>query len=239
MCSVSIWKLQAASSRLPAHLRFLHSPYGSQFRSVLFHSLPRCLQLRLLLLLSCLSIQNQHCLLHRHTEADPLFFLRSQMQQFPCHGSYALLRWLLPLCLLLSVPVIHWFLLSLLALHLLNTPCSFPPFLPGTNNGYKHKNPPWNTYLYPGTDIIFAIRGTTRIESQSCIVLSKIPLFMRNVQSTYQPTIIISALQYFSFNRSAPECSLLSSFPKQCSQSVTPHSCQVPESRVSFIALLY
>ena len=78
--------------------------------------------------------------------------------------------------------------MSLLALHLLNTPCSFPPFLPGTNNGYKHKNPPWNTYLYPGTDIIIVIRGTTRIESQSCIVLSKIPLFVRNVQSTYQPT---------------------------------------------------
>lgn len=51
--------------------------------------------------------------------------------------------------------------------------------------------------MYPGTDIIFAIRGTTRIESQSRIVLSKIPLFVRNVQSTYQPTIIISALQYF------------------------------------------
>ena len=49
--------------------------------------------------------------------------------------------------------------------------------------------------MYPGTDIIFAIRGTTRIESQSCIVLSKIPLFVRNVQSTYQPTFH-SALPY-------------------------------------------
>ena len=104
---------------------------------------------------------------------------------------------------------------------------------------WKHKKPSWNTYLYPGTDIIFAIRGTTRIESQSCIVLSKIPLFMRNVQSTYQPTIIISALQYFSFNRSAPECSLLSSFPKQCSQSVTLYSCRLSRSWVFISAFAW
>lgn len=48
---VSIWKLQAASSRLPAHLRFLRSPYGFQFHLVLFHSLLRRLPLRQLLLL--------------------------------------------------------------------------------------------------------------------------------------------------------------------------------------------
>lgn len=40
------------------------------------------------------------------------------------------------------------------------------------------------------------------------------------------------------FNRSAPECSLLFLFLKRRSQSVTPHSCQVPKNRVSFFALL-
>ena len=40
------------------------------------------------------------------------------------------------------------------------------------------------------------------------------------------------------FDRSAPECSLLSLFLKKRSQSVTPHSCQVPKNRVSFIAFL-
>ena len=38
------------------------------------------------------------------------------------------------------------------------------------------------------------------------------------------------------FDRSAPECSLLSLFLKKRSQSVTPHSCQVPKDRVSFTA---
>ena len=53
---------------------------------------------------------------------------------------------------------------------------------------------PRNTFSYSGTDNLM-IRGTTRIESQSCIVLSKIPLFVRNVQSTYHPTFH-SALPY-------------------------------------------
>ena len=40
------------------------------------------------------------------------------------------------------------------------------------------------------------------------------------------------------FNRSAPECSLFIRSLKQRSQSVTPYSCQVPWTRVSFIAFI-
>ena len=47
----------------------------------------------------------------------------------------------------------------------------------------------------------------------------------------------VHVLTYSSFSPSAPECSLSAPSLQQRSQSVTPYSCQVPEARVSFIAL--
>ena len=63
----------------------------------------------------------------------------------------------------------------------ISSPHNFPKITAQTDRKIKAKT--YTFLLVPEES-----NGTTRIESQSCIVLSKIPLFVRNVQSTYQPT---------------------------------------------------
>ena len=90
--------------------------------------------------------------------------------------------------------------------------------------------------MYSGTDI--HIRGTTRINfppwkpNFMCVTCTYVLTYWN---SFYMKPFLHSLIipHSASLLRSVP----FASFLKQRSQSVTPYSCQVPEARVSFIAL--
>ena len=81
-----------------------------------------------------------------------------------------------------------------------------------------------NILRYSGTGSLCS-RGTTRVTGELLLLCS----CHSALNACHVPT-------YYCFNRSAPECSLLSPSLHQRSQSVTPNSCQVSENRVSFFA---